>query len=69
MVLPIGVLQQRAYQRRRPFSLSDMHASALAPSLIVTLLASVATTSVPPDSSRISSARPRKRANAWQSLQ
>src|SRR3954464_14299861 len=47
-VLPIGVLQQLAYQRSMPLSLRDMQLSFSRPCVKVTCRGSVAITSDPP---------------------
>ena len=57
-MLPIGVRQQAAYQRRRPDSLSDMQRTCSCPRVIRRYRGLVATTSVPACSFRIRSGSP-----------
>ena len=68
-VLPIGVLQQLAYQRQIPRGESRMHASRSVPAVSAMCAGDIWKISVPPCGSRTSAARPRKCANAWQSSQ
>ena len=59
IVLPIGVLQQLAYQRTSPFSVRRIAAILSVPAVKRTFAGDICTTSVPPCASRMSSARPR----------
>ena len=63
-VLPIGVLQQPAYQRNKPFSVSRMQANASLPWVKVRFLGGTCMICDPPRSSSTASGRPRKCAKA-----
>ncbi len=64
IVLPIGVLQQLAYQRARPFGVRRRQAIRSRPAVNVSRAGDSWKMSVPPFASSTSAARPRNFGNA-----